>query len=183
MRNIFWFAIIISQFIACNNADNKTRVTAETKDSLVSKRLALQNTDTANNLTQQPPDSALQYAYIKNVIKKADTVFIVADFIQYLTGTAALAEAKRNGDADTAYDDKGKITTVYVANDFYVLNSSKKLRQFPLAEMYIIETLSSTNLQKTSLKNFMKKYPFDNFIFKLEIKNGVVTKISEQYLP
>jgi hypothetical protein len=158
----------------CNNADNKTIPAVKQNDSLVKNPITAAQKNIPVTAPDQPFDSTLQYAYIKSVIKKADSVFITADFIQYLTGDKALAEAKKNGDADTAYNDNGKITYVYVANDYYILNSSKKLRQLPLAKMYQIETLSSTTLKKTTLQNFIKKYPYDNYIFTLEFKNGEV---------
>jgi hypothetical protein len=126
------------------------------------------------------------YAYIKETIKRNDSVFIQADYIQFLTGDLAVAAAKKNHEADTSYDDKGKITSVFVDNDYYILNENKKLRLLPLAKNVEIETVdmsAGVSIAKTTLDNFISKHGNDSFPFILHIRNNIVIKITEVYVP
>src|SRR5689334_22890747 len=80
-----------------------------------------------------------EYCYIVNVVSSRDTVFVDADYIQYLKGQKAIDAAKRNGDADTTIKN-GKIK-ISLPNDYYIVNENKKIRRLRLSQKITFELI------------------------------------------
>lgn len=129
------------------------------------------------------PDQNNEYAYITGIVEKDDSVFLDADYIQYLTGDAAAAAAIKEGNADTSAING--VQHVDVPNDYYILNDSKKNRRLPVAkdcEYHLLTELDRVNTitdnSLTSLKKIYKDSPF-----LLTISDGKIIRIEEVFIP
>ena len=119
---------------------------------------------------------------ITAVTAQGKNIIVAADFVQILTGKAAVEAAKKAGEAE--YDiNKKKDTVWYVPNDFFVLNTNPTIRQLqisPDAQILLVKTGSSA-LVKSSLpklkNNFMGK------LFRLTLRQNEITKLEEIYTP
>ena len=183
MRKILFYAVILLCGSACKqNAETSQQPLADSVSIATAIDSIQPKTAAAETVTS---DSV--YAYIKKAWQKEDSVFIEADYIQFLTGKAAVEAAKLHHEADTIYDDKGKITDIIVDNDYYILNENKKLRTLAVGKDVTIETVSMSNgpvsIVKTSLKDFISTHGKDSFPFILKFKNNEVSKIIEVYVP
>lgn len=180
MKNkIFQFLATVVLFLSCSNNNNITPV--EKTDTLHQQTIA----DTIVIAEEQGSADSV-YAYLKGIFKRNDSVFVRADYIQFLTGDAAVAAAKRNHEADTSYDEKGKISSIFVDNDYYIINENKKLRLLPLAKNVSIETVdmsTAVSIIKTTLDDFINKHGNDSFPFILHIQNNMIVKITEVFVP
>ena len=119
---------------------------------------------------------------ITAVKTKGKDLIIDADFVQMLTGKAAVDAAKKTKDAE--YDiNKKKDTVWYVPNDFFVLNSNPAIRQLqisPAAQIFLVKTGGSTLVKSSMPKlknNFMGK------LFRLTLRQNEITKLEEIYTP
>ena len=176
------YLIMCTALVCCNQKKTEHMPSV---DSTQRKIIADTVHAEASNTELLKSDSV--YAYIKKITQKADSVFIDADYIQFFTGDEATEAAKKHHDADTSYDEKGKITSIIADNDYYIVNDNKKIRTLPLSKNVKIETVdmasgpvSSAN---TTLKDFMSNHANDNFPFILKIAGNEVTAITEVYIP
>ncbi len=80
-----------------------------------------------SNLFAQSSAADKQTASITAVSIKGSSLTIDADFVQMLTGKAAIKAAKKTGEAEYDLNKKGD-TTWYVPNDYFVLNENTKVR-------------------------------------------------------
>jgi len=182
MKKIFWPLIpAMALLFSCSNnkaAGTKTDSTAAMKDSP-----ATIIHDTV--MVAEEPKADSVYAYLKKITDRNDSVIIDADYIQFLTGDAAIVAAKKNHEADTSYDDKGKITSISVDNDYYILNESKKIRQLLLAKDAVLKFMDNQYRTKpikdNSVASFKQVYGEAPYI--LTLKNNVIVKLEEVYLP
>lgn len=132
-----------------------------------------------------PTNYNAQYAFIIGVIQKNDTNFIDADYIQYLTGQAAIDAAIKHHEADTFKTVDGKIH-VDVPNDYFIVNDNKKIRRLPIDKNCVIDLAINPDgnpiIADNSLESLKK---IDNVSpFKLTInKQGIVIKIREIFAP
>jgi hypothetical protein len=125
-----------------------------------------------------------QYSLIKKLCKEGDSIFIEADYIQFLMGDNAVAAARQKNDADTFKDKNGRL--VYsVLDDYYILNDNAAIRKLPVIKNVLIELVNTEDGQ-----TFISSAGFDQLterikdgIFILQIEEGKVTKIRQQFLP
>ena len=123
-----------------------------------------------------------EIALITAVTAQGKNVIIAADFVQMLTGKAAVEAAKKAGEAE--YDiNKKKDTVWYVPNDFFVLNSNPAIRQLQIssaAQIFLVKTGGSALVKSSMQKlknNFMGK------LFRLTLRLNEITKLEEIYTP
>ena len=125
-----------------------------------------------------------QYANIDSIFQKDRTTFLYADYIQLLTGDAAIEAAKKAHKADTFQID-GK-THIGVPNDYFILNEHKRIRQLPLAKDCEFDLIINPDRMKpiadNSLKSLQTIYSESPFILTLN-DEGVVVKVKEVFLP
>ncbi len=123
------------------------------------------------------------FAYIKTVVDKNGGTYLTVDYAEMLTGKAAADAAKAAGQESPP------------PNDYFISNTNKKLREFPV-DTAINVTLTSTS---EGVKPEGYKVPFGDFEniftgvisgpdlsrqpFWITIKDGTITIIAEQYLP
>lgn len=126
-----------------------------------------------------------EYSYIDAVKEQNGVQIINADYVQYLTGKAALNAAIAKGDVERNFDKNGK-PEWYIPNDFYIVNDNKKTRKLILDKSCTYHLLTSENnlptLANQSFSDF--KTNFSEKLFKVFFnKNGSVSKIEEVYMP
>lgn len=112
------------------------------------------------------------FCYITQIFEKDKKSYISVDYIQFLTGKEAEAEAKKKG--QEVYD------------DYVVVNDNTKLRTFLIADNIDISLIDYSGQIKSiagkkisDLKNREKSIN----ICRISAKNGVVTKVEEIYTP
>jgi hypothetical protein len=103
------------------------------------------------------------------------------DVVQFLTGAAAAKAAKEDGQSETP-------------NDYYIRNQNTKLRTLDLAPGLTIvvnvltaeetgDATKDTPVTLTRLKSFFGGDAMKYALFHVTVKNGVVTRLDEQFLP
>jgi hypothetical protein len=134
---------------------------------------------------EKPQRTSDQYCYITSVFEKADTTYIGADFVQYLTGEAAIEAARKANEVDTFTTKEGNIE-FSVPNGYFVLNESRRSRKFVLSKDCSFDLIYNPNgirpITDNSLKSLKEIYLENIFMLTID-KNGHVTKIKEVFLP
>ena len=175
---MFVLTAFIWTLLSCNSkSSNQTALVRNNPTKIL---------DTANKVQSATHTSSQQqYADIIRIYQKADTTFLDADYIQYLTGEAAIEAAKKAHQADTFQTEDGK-THIDVPNDYFILNESKKIRQLALAKDCVLELIINPDrthpITDNSLKSLRTIYSDSPFILTLNDK-GFVVKVKEVFLP
>ena len=160
-----------------NNSTESQQISSDSNSKYSNNGSEIQN-DTDSN-------GKRQYSNIMRIYERLDTVFIDADYIQFLTGDAAIDAAKKANEADSFETADGKIVFA-VPNDYFIINESKRIRQLPLAKDCTYDLLNNPDrlhpIEDNSLKSLMKIYGDSPFILTLNDK-GVVINIKEVFLP
>lgn len=129
-----------------------------------------------------------RHSFIKEVVIKGNNKnYIIADYIDFLTGDKAVEKAKELGDA--AYDvSKSGDTTYYIYKDYYLFNANPELRRVELAKEVNIELLdvkqnsNGIGYKEVSLLEFKEQIKRGQIII-LRIENGIVVGMKEQFTP
>ena len=162
--------------LSCNNSNNK----AATTDSTTSK------TDSRDILKNVIADTATDiYCNITGIDKKQDSIFIKADYVEYFHGPDVLEEAKKRHRADTAFDRNGKITDIFVPDDYFIVDDDKSLRSLYLPVGTPItmdaEIAGSKSKDINTYAYFSKHY--ETGLFLLRVKGNTVQSVKEVFLP
>ncbi len=120
-----------------------------------------------------------RHAIVKKVFRSNGVVFIEADFVEYFEGKNAVKKAKEYGKAEYDINDAGD-TVYFLYNNYYVNNINTKLRTLELDENVVIRSVNkiSKGFPLTAFQKIIK----DNPIMILEMKDGIVYKITKQKL-
>jgi hypothetical protein len=135
-----------------------------------------------NNFFAQTSTAFTQITLFNVVSSNGKDFIIDADYVQMLTGKAAINAAKKAGEAE--YDiNKKKDTVWYVPNDYFVVNSNKATRQLQLSSSAIIYLVKKggSSLVKSTIARLQNN--FKGRLFKIAIKNNEIIKIEEIYTP
>ncbi|MGN6543254.1 MAG: hypothetical protein ACTHKY_20770 [Ginsengibacter sp.] len=169
----------ISILLSCNS--NSSNSTTLVKGETTTKSLSATNEIQTDGQTSTQE----QYADIVRIFQKSDTTFLDADYIQYLTGDAAIEAAKKAHQADTFQTEDGK-THIDVPNDYFIVNESKNVRQLPLSKSCSFDLIINPDrthpIVDNSLKSLRTIYKDSPFILTLDNK-GMVVKVKEVFLP
>ncbi|HSC52051.1 MAG TPA: hypothetical protein VLC98_00405 [Phnomibacter sp.] len=145
--------------------------------------------DTASKAASTEVDTAAngneQYGFIVKTDQKTDSIFIVVDHIQYLTGQAAIDAAAKAHEADTMQTADGK-KHVAVANDYFIVNENDQLQSLPVDKNCVISLVINpdapipiTDHSLESLKKASK-----DALFKLTVNaHGAVIRIEQIFVP
>jgi hypothetical protein len=125
--------------------------------------------------------------YIKSLKIKQGKLFADFDYIQWYTGKRADQEFLK----DCKEACKGKDGLHHAPDGYYIRNVNPKIRTLLISDKakFIVQLRSSeikwnTILSKQEfIKYYHSKSYFNNIPYHIEIKNGVVTKLTEQYIP
>lgn len=178
MNNYIWLIIICGLFaISCHTEDN----TKTMKDSsvIVSK----------DTVATEVPATAItageQYAFLKKMYVQNNQWFCDVEFIDFLTGDAALTAAKKDGVAEKEVDEDGKVT-YFVPNDYYIVrkkDASHTLSISPEASIKIMdETGNTENLSVIKVEKLAKTFHRET-PYILNIANKEIKGIREQFIP
>lgn len=126
------------------------------------------------------------HAYIKRFYQDKGRYYVTADYIQFLNGEAAIAAAKRKGDAELTVQNGD--STYAIFNDYYIVNEDVRQRTFPLSEQAVLTVWDrAAELRQTTVTpdQLLAKDPKVLSVtpFIIETKQGVVTSLTEQYIP
>ena len=128
-----------------------------------------------------------KHCFLKDVIKKDERYFIVADYVDFLTNEKAVEKAKEQGKSEYDISEKGD-TIHFVYSDYYISNINPKLRTLELSEQTKIELLDfSQNANESGYKIVSAKELIEQFenhpLVILKFENGVIKEIKEQFTP
>ena len=162
--------IFLFVFISCNNADQQA---ASKEAPAVDKKTAvLEPVISAAPVQGQDKPEPGQYCYIKKIFVLGDTVYVEADYIEFLMGEDAVAAARKHGDTEGPLD------------DYYIVNDNTKLRTLSLAKNVAVTFVQWDDkpiTYKQDLETLLQN-KWDA-LYILTIENGIVTRIKQQYLP
>lgn len=122
-----------------------------------------------------------------NLKQAGNSYSLDADYVQMLTGKAAIIAAQKNGDADSVFNDQGKFIELEVPNDYYIVNNNPKLRRLIISPTVVLkmekETIpsSSPKIPVYPIQRLNKVYK--DGLFELTIIGDTVVEIKEVYLP
>lgn len=168
---------------SCNGNNQQQQTNDAPADTVVNVVVTKPEVEHAAIQPQQKPEEG-QYCYINKIYKTGDTTCIDADFVVFLMGKAAVAAARKNGDAEPFV--KNGDTTWSVPNDYYIVNENKKVRTLKLAKDFrlIVAGKSEAVTDETSRFNYLRQHADEGvFILTIDAGTSLVTVIKEQYLP
>lgn len=144
------------------------------------------------NMTMQvsvkpkPIVKSKQIGYISKVYEENGKRYLKFDDVKFLTGDAAIEEAKKSGEA--IYED-GKY---YVYDDYIIVNTTKGIKNYILAKNASLSLIGwwtdsingDVNNHSVSYDKF-KKYSSKSkyMLCYIYTENGVVVKVEGQYTP
>ena len=126
-----------------------------------------------------------RYAFIKEIIESNKDLFIKVDYVDYLTGKEAMDAEWR----DEAYFIDGTDTITNITDGYYISNVNPQIRTFKIAIDALIENVIDDNgshkMQEIKHLNTeqLQKYLDSNTLLFIHIKNGIVERIDERYMP
>jgi len=132
--------------------------------------------------------------YIKAVYEKDGKRYLDIDYVQYLTGDEAIRAIREDGKCSPdIYPDP----SYCIPNGYYIRNQNPKIRTFEISKNVeiLMQTYGSGKChvrqnEKVSyeiFKSFWGSNPtcvhLKDLPYNVEVKNGIVTKITEQFIP
>ena len=140
-----------------------------------------------SSTTEAVSETGRNHGYIRRFYQKNGQQYVDVDYIQFLSGEAAVAAARRKGDAQA---EVVKGDTVYsVFNDYYIVNDDPKVRTLRLdAEAtFTFWRSGEKGLERVpaSPAKVQADVPKVLFLspFVVETRQGIVTSVAEQYVP
>ena len=128
-----------------------------------------------NQITQE------QIGYIKKIYSEGNKKYLDIDYIQWLTAT--------DGTCLSTKDEQSNIPECS-PNGFLIVNDDTEIKTFEISENAIIKKTSEFAYSPTG-ERFIGFESFENLgdehfnviPYYIEIENGLITKITEQYIP
>ena len=132
--------------------------------------------------------------YIKAVYEKDGKRYLDIDYVQYLTGDEAIRAIREDGKCPPdIYPDP----SYCIPNGYYIRNQNPKIRTFEVSKnvKILMQTYGSGKChvkqnEKVSyeiFKSFWGSNPvcvhLKDSLYNIEVKNSIVTKITEQFIP
>lgn len=134
----------------------------------------------------EPTKAERNFAFIREVKTSGGGYSLVADYAQFLTGDAAAKAAAAAGEESPP------------PNDFFIVNQNERLRTLPVAANARVSIVTADSQwdgtdgpRSWRIAKFAAEwrntaatgYRLKDVPYWVTVKNGVVTKIEEQYLP
>ena len=138
------------------------------------------------NHENMPIVKSKQIGYISKVYEEGGKKCLRFDDVEFLTGNAAIEAAKKNGDA--IYEDGQYV----VYDDYYIVNSSKDIKIYVIADNASINLLgcwidpfnNDINNKPVSYDKFKSVSSSHEYILSyIYTENHVVVKVEGQYTP
>jgi hypothetical protein len=136
------------------------------------------STPSSSGSTTETSYSVLQGVNIENGATTLDL-----DYVQFLIGNRALAEAIKRGDAEEEVDDRG-VKHYFVPNNYYIVNdhkNTKKVKLSPNVKVMIADA-GSGKLYEGSLDELRQRIQFGS-PFVVKIQKGQIVSVQEYVIP
>lgn len=141
------------------------------------------NVTSSEARTNSKPVTEKATTYITGISFKSTRMYGHFDYIQWFLGKEA--------DKEFLKDCKCSKEMQNAPDGYWIRNVNPKIRTFRISNtaQYVLQTRTgeikwNEKVSKSQFLNFLKKRNQDHVIpFHLEIKDGVVIKITEQYIP
>lgn len=172
MKLKFNFLLLSLIFFSCFKKEKKSEINDYNENKIIESKTP-----------EQFENKAIEtkYCFVRKLIEKDGKNYLIADYVQFLTGEEALKKAIQNKDTDFELNEKGD-TIHSVPNDYYVSNVNPKLRTLELVSNVSIELWNEGVHNKVTINEF-KKHLSEEPLIILKIQNGMVKEMSEQYVP
>jgi hypothetical protein len=165
----YWPAALLILVAGCNLDDSKaTKKPAHAvhkTDSPTVKLVAIQ--------PQDKPEAG-QYCFVYKTYDKDGATYIDADYVQFLMGDAAIAAAKKKGEAEIVMD------------NYYIVNDNPQVRSLKLSsdfEFIVVEN-SAGSLDKKTAMTYLQSAIKNKWVLILTFNSQQeVIRIKEQFLP
>lgn len=137
--------------------------------------------------TEAVGETGRSHAYVRRFYQQGGQYFAKVDYIQFLSGEAAVAAARRKGDA--AVDVVNGDTTYSVFNDYYIVNDDSTTRTLRLSDQakFTFWRTGETGLERypATPAKVQAHVPPVLYLspFVIETEQGLVTSLAEQYVP
>ncbi len=136
----------------------------------------------ANAQTDTTSKTKQEIVLITAITTSGKDFIINADFVQMLTGKAAIKAAKKAGEAE--YDiNKKKDTVWYVPNDYFIANESTKTRKLTITPATPISIVKEGTSKLSKATAAQLKRSYEGKLYRLSIVNNKVLKLTEIYTP
>jgi hypothetical protein len=136
----------------------------------------------ANAQTDTTSKTKQEIVLITAITTSGKDFVIDADFVQMLTGKAAIKAAKKSGEAE--YDlNKKKDTVWYVPNDYFIANESNKTRKLTITPATSISLVKEGTSKLSKATAAQLKRSYEGKLYRLSIVNNKVVKLTEIYTP
>jgi hypothetical protein len=137
--------------------------------------------------TETVGETGRNHGYVRRFYQEQGQYYLTVDYIQFLHGEAALAAARRKGDAIAEVQNGDTVYSVF--NDYYIINDNPQLRTLRLADeaTFTFWRSGETGLEQYSaspaevLARNADALRLSPFI--VETRQGLVTSATEQYVP
>ncbi|WP_375434104.1 hypothetical protein [uncultured Hymenobacter sp.] len=140
-----------------------------------------------SSTTETVGETGRNHGYIRRFYQEGGRYYVTVDYIQFLSGEAAVAAARRKGDAQKEVVNGDTIYSVF--DEHYIINDNPQLRTLRLAEE---ATFTFWRSRENGLERFpaspakvQANVPKVLFLspFVVETQQGIVTSLAEQYVP
>jgi mannitol/fructose-specific phosphotransferase system IIA component len=126
-----------------------------------------------------------RFAYLKEFQMLNSEIIVKVDYVDYLTDREALDAEWR----DEAYYIDGDDTITSITDGYYISNLNLKLRTFKLQDnisvkhMIYNDVLQELSESKPINEKQIEKYIENEVLLFLYIKNGIIIRIDERFIP
>jgi len=135
---------------------------------------------TPTNVTEK------RIGFVRKAYTEAGVNYITIDYVNFLSGDAAIEKAKEDGKAEQ--DENGKW---FVSNDYYISNDNKAVRTFPLKSNCTIkvvdwdsnEDITSKSITFAELKSKGPEFDDGELLMDVDVVNGLIKSMVERYRP
>jgi len=146
--------------------------------------------ESKEEMSSQPTGTEKAMGYIKTVYESGGKRYLNIDYIQWLTGDEAIKAMREDGKCPVdIYPDP----SYCIPNGFYIRNQNPKIRTFEISKDVQISRVTAFDYSPTGVKSISYEELknlftptdsyFKNIPFHIEVVNGLVVKITEQYIP
>lgn len=130
--------------------------------------------------------------FIKKVYEKSDKKYLDIDYIQMFSGEAAIKAAMEDTGCSREKVSNGDCAPS-LNNNFYIRNQDSQIRTFEISDKVTIISLKVENMEEMPVQFSYFKSIFSDDTpdrqwlkiapYNIEIDEGIITLISQQYLP
>ena len=119
--------------------------------------------------------------YVTGTYAQNGTDYIKIDYVTMYTGDDAIQQAL-NDNADVVEQDENG--DYYIPNDYYIQNTNTKIRTFPLDPACAITVCDSEDPSVSKNITFSELQLLSSTpLMHVDVQNGVVVSMNQQYLP